>query len=79
MNKTDREKFIARALKTDYGREEFRRSIIRGLKNRSTEGSKEGLLARCLLDCKTFGEIPEEWETNPHKWSFQSQLNIIGS
>jgi hypothetical protein len=34
---------------------------------------KRQILAQVVLDKKIFGEIPEEWESNPYGWSFHLQ------
>lgn len=73
INKTTNA-MLAKALNTDWGTEELRRSIISGLLRMAEKDNDDRqILAQVVLDKKIFGDIPEEWESNPYGWSFHLQ------
>ena len=85
MTKSEKEEIIAKVLQTRYGKEELRRSIVAGLKaqasgtpvyaNEHFSADRLQILAQVILDQKTFGEVPEEWETNPYRWCLGAELD----
>lgn len=72
-----KEEIIAKALNTDWGREELRRGIVQGLQDGTKQNSNsfESILCQAGLDTRVFGDIPEAWESNPYEWSFDSQFD----